>query len=70
MSVFLRRCAEIQIVVIVKSDILGLDILKERLEVKLLVMLYDICCHNEMIGSSLNDKIAVQTTKLAIVVEH
>lgn len=55
---------------IVKSDILGLDILKERLEVKLLVMLYDICCHNELIGSSLNDKIAVQTTKLVIVVEH
>lgn len=55
---------------IVKSDILGLDILKERPEVKQQVMLYDICCHNELIGSSLNDKIAVQTTKLVIVVEH
>lgn len=55
---------------IVKSDILGLDILKECLEVKLLVMLYDICCHNELIGSSLDGKMAVQTTKLVIVVEY
>lgn len=55
---------------VVKSNILRFDILKKRREIKRRVMLYYICCHNVLSGSSLSGTIAVQTTKLVIVVQY
>lgn len=54
-------------VMIIKSYILCLNALKELLNIKWFVMLYNVCCHSVLIWSSPGGNVAAQTTKLMFV---